>query len=274
VFADTGVLQANVVFSGTACGDHKNVVISQSVDHSDQPTERTVPYAEVVHPGDGQRFIRLFPSEDDTSVAELFASLPSTLSEFGVSVSTGRIVDFRSREQLKKLPADGTVPLIYPGNLRAGRVDWPRDIRKPQWFLTAGDSSTSQTMPEGWYCLIKRFSSKEEKRRVVASIWSPEDYPGPVAFENHLNVLHAGGKGLDQELATGLVLWLNSSAVDRFFRTFSGHTQVNATDIRSMRFPSEATIRALPNLVPSVSVSQGTVDAAVGELLGARRGSA
>jgi adenine-specific DNA-methyltransferase len=129
-------------------------------------------------------------------------------------------------------------------------------------------------MPQGWYCLIKRFSSKEEKRRVVASLWSPEDYPGPAAFENHLNVVHAGGKGLDQELAIGLTLWFNSSAVDRFFRTFSGHTQVNATDIRSMRLPSEGTIRALAKRVSSVSVSQDTVDATVGELLGTARGSA
>ena len=33
-------------------------------------------------------------------------------------------------------------------------------------------------------------------------------------------------------------MWLNSSLVDEFFRTFSGHTHVNATDLRTMRFPS------------------------------------
>jgi adenine-specific DNA-methyltransferase len=31
---------------------------------------------------------------------------------------------------------------------------------------------------------------------------------------------------------------LNSTIIDRHFRTFSGHTQVNATDLRSMRYPT------------------------------------
>jgi adenine-specific DNA-methyltransferase len=263
VFADTGVLQENVVFCGTSGGNRDNVVISQSFDHSDEPTARSVPYSEVVQPNDQHRFIRLMPCEEDTAAAEFFASLPSTLTGLGVSISTGRIVDFRAREQLKTEPESGTVPLIYPGNLRAGSVDWPRDIRKPQWFLVDGASGIGQTMPQGWYCLIKRFSSKEERRRIVASLWSPEEYPGRAAFENHLNVIHADGAGLDSELAAGLTLWLNSSVVDRFFRTFSGHTQVNATDIRSMRFPAEQTLRALAARTASVAAPQDVVDAFV-----------
>lgn len=43
----------------------------------------------------------------------------------------------------------------------------------------------------------------------------------------------------------GLSYWLNSSIVDNFFRTFSGHTQVNATDLRTLRFPSLSALRAL-----------------------------
>ena len=100
-------------------------------------------------------------------------------------------------------------------------------------------------MPEGWYTVVKRFTSKEESRRIVASSWSPAEYPGPVAFENHLNVFHANGRGLDKDLAKGLALWLNSSLIENFFRTFSGHTQVNATDLRSLRFPELAALRDL-----------------------------
>lgn len=267
VFADTGVLQENVVFSGTVDGDRSTVTISQSVDHSDEPTMRTVSYSEVVHPGDKQRFIRLTTNDEDTAVADLFASLPAKLTDLGLKCSTGKIVDFRLREQLNDEPQEGSVPLIYPGNLRSGAVEWPREIRKPQWFAPDGENEKTQLVPEGWYCLIKRFSSKEEKRRIVAALWSPEDYPGPAAFENHLNVIHAGGAGLDRELATGLTLWLNSGVVDRFFRTFSGHTQVNATDVKSMRFPSEATLRSLAERASTTSLAQEHLDELVEELL-------
>ena len=109
-----------------------------------------------------------------------------------------------------------------------GRVtfEWPRQsIRKAQWFAPLEAKDKELLLPEGWYCVVKRFSAKEERRRIVASAWSPREVPGPVAFENHLNVFHVKGAGLDEETARGLTVWTNSTLVDRFFRMFSGHTR-------------------------------------------------
>jgi adenine-specific DNA-methyltransferase len=36
----------------------------------------------------------------------------------------------------------------------------------------------------------------------------------------------------------GLAAFLNSTLVDSYFRQFSGHTQVNAMDLRSLRYPA------------------------------------
>ncbi len=58
-----------------------------------------------------------------------------------------------------------------------------------------------------------------------------------VGFENHLNYYHREGGGLPISLARGLVAYLNSSFADTYFRQFNGHTQVNATDLRSLRYP-------------------------------------
>lgn len=81
---------------------------------------------------------------------------------------------------------------------------------------------------------------------MVAAVWDPHvNGETPVAFENHLNVFHHNGKGLDRVIAAGLSLWLNSSVVDQYFRTFSGHTQVNASDLRSLRYPSLAMLKLL-----------------------------
>ena len=71
---------------------------------------------------------------------------------------------------------------------------------------------------------------------------------------------------MDQDLARGIVVWLNSSVIDRFFRTFSGHTQVNATDLRTLRFPTEAALRDLGR---SSVVSRLDVDSLVKELVAA-----
>lgn len=100
-------------------------------------------------------------------------SQPCSLTDLGVQVSTGRVVDFRSRHALSAVEQPDAVPLVYPGNLRDGSVLWPREIRKPQWFRPSDDKDRGMLLPEGWYAVVKRFSAKEERRRIVASVWSP-----------------------------------------------------------------------------------------------------
>jgi adenine-specific DNA-methyltransferase len=84
-----------------------------------------------------------------------------------------------------------------------------------------------------------------------------------IAFENHLNVFHANGRGFDRDFAHGLCVWLNSTAVDQCFRTFSGHTQVNATDLRSMRYPSQDQLQRLGAALDGDWPDQAGIDALV-----------
>ena len=101
-------------------------------------------------------------------------------------------------------------------------------------------------MPSGFYVIVKRFSSKEERRRVVAYVVSPQDIDSAwIGFENHWNVLHIRKEGLDQKLACGLACFLNSTPLDSYFRRFSGHTQVNATDLRNMKYPDIEQLKLL-----------------------------
>jgi adenine-specific DNA-methyltransferase len=263
VFADTGVLQENVIVSGTrSTGVGGSVVLSASVGHADEVTARTVPASAVVQPGDSHRFVRF----TDGAVA-VPAAACHTLDSLGLTVSTGRVVDFRSRDYLGDDPAEpDTVPLIYPGNLRGGLVEWPRLINKPQAFRVVEAEAKRLLLPCGVYTLTKRFSAKEERRRVVAGVW---DRPGTPAFENHLNYFHERGHGLAEDLARGLSVWLNSSAVDQLFRTFSGHTQVNAGDLRTLPYPSRGDLVDLGRAVPAALPDQGELDRIVSAVLGA-----
>lgn len=271
VFSDSGVLQENVILAATRDAKPESVVLSASVSDRDEPLERIVPHDQVVRPGDQEQYIRVMIDEDDTRVGGLVDSLPSTLGALSLEVSTGKVVDFRLKEYLRSWPTGGCMPLIYPGNLRCGVIEWPRAIRKPQGFAVVDDLSVKQLMPAGTYVIVKRFSSKEERRRVVAAVWDPDrNGATPVAFENHLNVIHRGGEGVDRDLAVGLSLWLNSGLVDRYFRTFSGHTQVNAGDLRSMRFPPEGALQSLgtgqPVDLPEQEIIDSLVEAMVDDI--------
>ncbi len=191
--------------------------------------------------------------------------MPATVGSLGVTVSTGRVVDFRSKEFLRADPEAETVPLIYPTHLVEAGVSWPKATKKPNALVRCLETE-SLLLPAGCNVLVKRFSAQEERRRVVASLVRAGDLPGDAwAFENHLNVIHSANHGIDEQLAIGLTVWLNSTPVDIAFRQFSGHTQVNATDLRIMRYPSDAELRALGEAAGNSVLSQEKIDTLVGQ---------
>ncbi len=246
VFADTEVLQENVVLKATRAGPSNTVVLSTSAGFDDVPSARSVPYASVVHPGDPHQFVHIPVSESDTHVAVQMAELPATLRDLNLQVSTGRVVDFRSREHLRQEPAGDTVPLIYPGHLQDAHIVWPLAESKKPNALADCRETTRLLLPNETYAVVKRFSAKEEPKRVVAALASPDEIPGQsVAFENHLNVFHRASHGLPPALALGLVAFLNSSAIDTYIRQFNGHTQINASDLRELRYPSALQLEAI-----------------------------
>jgi adenine-specific DNA-methyltransferase len=246
VFADADVLQENIVFRAVRGGGDDHVTLSHSVGFHDEPKTRSVPTSEVINPDDPQLFVHIPVEEEAIRVAQQILGLPASLADLGVEVSTGRVVDFRARDHLLDDPDDEAAPLIYPSHLREGRVTWPQlDCRKPN-ALRISQATRVLLLPAGSYCLVKRFTSKEERRRVVAATFHSGDVPGRVvAFENHLNVFHGGRKGVDPALAAGLAAFLNTTAVDAYVRRFSGHTQINATDLRRLRYPDRGTLLAL-----------------------------
>ena len=80
-------------------------------------------------------------------------------------------------------------------------------------------------------------------------------------LENHLNYFHMQGRGLPADFAKGLALYLNSTIVDQYFRLFSGHTQVNATDLRKMPYPTYEQLFRLGAYVKGAMPDQETIDA-------------
>jgi adenine-specific DNA-methyltransferase len=263
-FADAEVLQENVVFMVERGADRRCVLVTSSASPSvSETTSRQVPFDEVVRPDDPEQFIHLAPHADHADIAAAVAMLPNTIGSLGASISTGRVVDFRSRDHLRPMPDGTTVPLVYPTHMSEGTLSWPKDGKKPNALHRSAETE-KLLLPAGCYVLVKRFSAKEERRRVVASIVRVGDLPGDRwAFENHLNVFHCANQGLDLALAAGLTVWLNSTSVDVAFRQFSGHTQVNATDLRSMRYPTRDQLHALGDAAGAAVLTQEKVDALV-----------
>jgi adenine-specific DNA-methyltransferase len=241
-FRDDEVLQENLIIKLTRGGAPGPVAVSFSSDASfGQMQMRTLPFSAIVKPDDPERFIHV-PTEEVETGDGLF---DQRLAELGIEVCTGPVVDFRLKPWFAHHPGKHTVPLLYPHHYNDAALTWPKEHKKPN-ALQRSPEVDKWLLPNGFYVLVKRFSAKEERRRIVAYVHDPQQIEAErIGFENHWNVFHAGKRGLDALLARGLACFLNSSLVDRHFRLFSGHTQVNATDLRNMRYPGRATLRRL-----------------------------
>ncbi|MDP2795641.1 MAG: Eco57I restriction-modification methylase domain-containing protein [Sulfurisoma sp.] len=245
-FQDDGVLQENIILlleKGARQGD---VTVSQATDSdfADLATQ-VFPFERIVLAGDPEQCIHI-PTSGQADPLDASSTFRHSLADIGIEVSTGPVVDFRLREHLRDMPEPGAVPLLYPCHFSGGALAWPRaDARKPNALMRNADTE-KWLYPNGFYAVVRRFSSKEEKRRIVASVVSPLAIDAPaLGFENHLNVFHRDKSGIPEDVAHGLAAYLNSTAVDRHFRRFSGHTQVNVADLRRMKFPARDALSAL-----------------------------
>ena len=246
-FSDDQVLQENIILCLERDGKQGSVTISTSTDDSfSDLTSCDIPFERIVFPDDPERFIHVQTTTEKSAI-ELSSAVRYSMADIGIKLSTGPVVDFRLKEYLRDSPEEGAVPLIYPGHLKAFKTTWPIPNFKKSNAIIANNDTEKWLYPNGFYCVVKRFSSKEEKRRVVANLIKPTDFSEytMLGFENHLNVFHDNKNGLPEALASGLTVYLNTTAVDEHFRRFSGHTQVNATDLKRMKYPSRENLLKL-----------------------------
>jgi adenine-specific DNA-methyltransferase len=92
VFADTGVLQENVIINAVKAEPAETVTISISVGHKDEIKLKEVPYSSVIRPGDKRQFISIPVGAEDDDIVRRMLDLPTTPADLGVTISTGRVV--------------------------------------------------------------------------------------------------------------------------------------------------------------------------------------
>lgn len=268
-FKGDNVLQENIIIR-FECGEQQDEVkISTSADETfSDYRETTHPFSSIVSPDDVAQFIHI-PTGDDADLL-LDSVFSYGLDELGLSVSTGPVVDFRLKDDLRADPETETVPLLYPGHFTRNGLEWPKRKFKKANAIKYTRSTAKWLFPTGFYTVVRRFSSKEERRRIVASVVEPAVlFPAKmVGFENHLNVFHDQKRPLAEDMARGIATYLNATVVDQYFRRFNGHTQVNASDLRIMRYPSRETLIALGRWARKhPGLSQEAIDMQVTELV-------
>lgn len=247
VFKDDDVLQENIIIkTNRSVIPQEKIQISYSVGIDEKIKKREVDQEQVVSLTDKDAIIHITTEELDSSTTRANGRFVHTLQSLGFQVSTGPVVDFRARKYIVPSTNTEVVPLIYPFHFDGGYVAWPAmKPKKPDGILAVPETKTL-LLPSQCYVVVKRFSSKEQEKRVMAALYDPNRFENDlVGFENHLNYYHNKGNGLNITVAKGLTAFLNSSMADSMFRLFSGHTQVNADDLRRLKYPSLDELEAI-----------------------------
>jgi adenine-specific DNA-methyltransferase len=250
-FKNDAVLQENLIFCfGKSKSKPKQdpssapISISTSTGTSGLNTSLLTQNISITHfygQRHGALFFRLPASDLDKQILDTIDRWPGSLNQFGLQVSTGPVVAFRAKNwlsDLQSVSAARAVPLLWMQNIKRQSVAWPvANGSKAQGILVSA-SENSLLVRNTNYVILRRFSAKEETRRLVAAPFLARDFPvEQVGFENHLNYIYKKGGDLSEEEVIGLSALLNSAVMDRYFRIVNGNTQVNATELRAMPLP-------------------------------------
>ncbi|MGA2034272.1 MAG: Eco57I restriction-modification methylase domain-containing protein [Thermoguttaceae bacterium] len=246
-FKHSNVLQESIITKVHRLGTPSPtiaVTTSFGADLADGLQRSEVPASDIIDNSSGDHVIRIPEGDDDREIIRLVESFPVRFAETGLCISTGPVVLFRASEYLLADATDKTaVFLLHPHNVKPFATLWPSTKNgKPKAFKCCG-GSLRLLVPTKNYVLMKRFSAKEEKRRLTAACFLAAEFPFPyVGIENHVNYVYHAQRGLTEDEVYGIATLLNSTLIDHYFRTISGSTQVNATEIRAMNFPDLKTL--------------------------------
>ena len=271
-FDRDNVLQENVILAGRRrdgwLRNHAKgtVVISASrgVADMEMPVRRRTPIATVLDPHDPDKVLRLPLSDDDASVLALVEDWPCTLRDLGLNISTGPVVPFRAAFAVcatGDVPATHA-PLLWMNHVRPMQATWPLRRYKKEYFLR--DGAERLLVPNRNYVLIRRFSAKEEKRRLTAAPYVAKRFDfKDLALENHLNYIYRLNGALSEDESWGLAALYSSRLLDRYFRCINGNTQVSATELRAMPLPSASVIVALGSRMKQMADPLSALDETV-----------
>ena len=248
------------------------VQVSHSAGVHDLPkaSKRFVPLRDVLELQTKDKMLNIPVAERQDEVARLVNSWEGSLHSYGLEISTGPVVPFRAVPLIYssgEVP-EKHVPLIWMQHVTPMRVEWPKASFRKEQYIIVNDNSFSLLVPAKNYVLLRRFSAKEEWRRLVAAPFLRKNTNSQfVGLENHLNYIYRLKGELSEEEASGLAALLNSDILDTYFRIFNGNTQVSATELRRMPLPPLNLVCAIGKQVMSSADSRDKVDEIVSTAL-------
>ena len=259
VFQRENVLQETMIIKIRKTKDRPETIKITTTGTGDNFSSRTlfdVPYRMVVN-GE-ESYVYLITNENEAHVLKRLEKLEHTLPSIGLRMKTGLTVDFRNRDALRNHAEENAVPLFYSQHIQDGKIVFP--IGKEYEYIVTRQSALRQQNTN--YLFVKRFTSKEEHRRLQCGVYLSRKYPEykEISTQNKINFI-CGIQGLSECIVYGLYVIFNSTLYDSYYRILNGSTQVNSTEINGMPVPPIGIIEAMgKELIKAKDMSEESCD--------------
>jgi len=244
---------------------------SKGVNDIDQRRIKEYKWSDLVNVDSYQKILHLPASDVDEEVISIFKTWTGSLSSYGLGISTGPVVDFRSHEMISSKNMKKTVPLIWLHNVESMKITWPKSSDKGKTkgqFIILNEDSITRLVPNKNYVLLRRFSAKDDLRRLIAAPYfkeSTKEYQ-MLGIENHLNYIYHKSNDLSDIEIVGLAALINSRLFDVYFRTFNGNINVSATELRDFPLPDYKLIKQLGKKILNMHSNQKNIDFLVSKI--------
>ncbi len=250
------VLQETVIIKGTKRSKSKpQVTISSSSGLKDlkNPLIKVFPKKDIIDLNSNEKILYLPTTDYDETVLEIFKNWTGNLAKYNIKISTGPVVAFRARDFLRENFDNGIAqlaPLFWLHNVKQMVLEWPIIKPKKEQYINIEEKSMPLLILNKNYILLRRFSSKDDKNRLIAAPYFcnfiKTDFIG---VENKVNYIYRPEGCLKRNEVVGLCALLNSSLFDAYFRIFNGNVNVSATELREMSLPPLDTIQEIGDTI-------------------------
>jgi adenine-specific DNA-methyltransferase len=244
-FNRDSVLQETVIVKAikSAINPNNQVTVSSSIGVNDI-RESTIKYfssSELIDLNSKEKILHLPTNDKEERILDLATSWENNLANYDIHISTGPVVSFRSWDFIQNNYENGTVflaPLFWLHNVNKMSLDWPISSKNKGQFIKIESASKSLLIPNKNYILLRRFSTKDDKSRLIAApYFCNYTKSNFIGVENKVNYIYRKKGHLERSEVTGLCALLNSELFDIYFQIFNGNVNVSATELRDMRFP-------------------------------------
>lgn len=202
VFDKEAVLQETIIIKAKKeSNKSKNITITTTNANFDfdSKTVFEAPYDMVV--SGEHKYVFLITDKEEADTIKKVNEWNDTLPTLGLKMKTGLTVDFRNREALRNDAEEKAVPLFYSQHIKDGKVIFP--VGKENEYLLTEQKGLLQENTN--YLFVKRFTAKEEKRRLQCGIYLAKKFPTykAISTQNKINFI-TGLQGLSDCLVYGL----------------------------------------------------------------------